>query len=802
VKARPFFGSLAGRIVGLFLGLLLAVQLLGFISIRQSIDRNARTQLTADLMRGQRVFARLLEQRVDTQRQAALLLAADFGFRSAAQSGDEATLRSALENQAARIGAQASAWVDLSGEPRAYGERYVPVLRRALPALAASTARAEAGDARKSVGTALYLVDGRAMEFVLVPVKAPLRIGWVAMGFTLGPELAQDLYALAGMHMALLAQTPGEAVQIVLSDRDSGPSEELLAPLTRAAVGWSEIPLGGDTVEAYRVDLPDEGGGQFSVALFRSIDEAVAPYRSLQAALIAITLLGVAVFALGSVLTARRVTQPVRQLLEASRRLGQGDFLTPVPQSGRDDELGELGLAFDTMRLGLASRTEQIRQLAYADRLTGLPNRARFEELLAASFSEQSAVAVLILNLDRLERVNQLLGRARGDQLLCVAADRLRALSRRLQLLPQVGEVTLARLGGDEFVLLLPGFRLDRAQWVVQEVVRSFERPVPLEGSMVDLSAGIGLALFPDHADRPDALMSRALLAMTEAKRRKAGCMVYEPAIDAGSTQTLSLLGELRRALREHELRLYLQPKLRVSDGTLAGAEALVRWQHPERGLVPPIAFIPFAEETGFIHELTLWVVEEAAAVWAKLRAGGLEMRLSVNLSAHDLMKPDLLDRLNLHVQRQQMPASAMTLEITESAIAADPRRALQSLQALKSAGYKLAIDDFGAGYTSLGQLTDLPVNELKIDMLFVRSMDREPDKAAMVRFIIALAHDRRLKVVAEGVENAAILSLLAAFECDEAQGYHIAKPMPAPDLLSWAAERWPSAAEDSPHVA
>jgi EAL domain-containing protein (putative c-di-GMP-specific phosphodiesterase class I) len=251
-------------------------------------------------------------------------------------------------------------------------------------------------------------------------------------------------------------------------------------------------------------------------------------------------------------------------------------------------------------------------------------------------------------------------------------------------------------------------------------------------------------------------------------------------------------LGELRRALRQNELRLYLQPKLRLADGSLAGAEALVRWHHPERGLLPPSHFIPFAEETGFIHELTLWVVEEAARVWFELRERGLTLRLSVNLSAHDLMKADLLDRLSVRLQRHRMPASAMTLEITESAIAADPKRAMQSLQALKAAGYKLSIDDFGAGYTSLGQLVDLPVNELKIDMLFVRSMDREPDKAAMVRFIIGLAHDRRLSVVAEGVENAAILDLLEGYGGDEAQGYHIAKPMPAIDLLAWSAERWP----------
>ena len=412
MKTPRFFGGLAGRIVGMFLGLLLAVQALGFISIRYSIDRNARAQLAAELLRGERVFGSLLQQRAEAQRQATLLLAADYGFRSAAQSGDEATLRSALENQAARIGAEASAWVSLAGTPQASDDRHLSTLLRVLPALVSSAERSDTKAGAKGFGSALVLVEGKPMQFVMVPVKAPLRIGWVLMGFALGADLPRDLTALSGLQMALMAEAPGVPAGIALSaDDPSRPGAEALAPLLRAPSGPSELRLGGDLVEVHRFGLPGEGGGLFSVALFRSIDEAVAPYRSLQAALLGISLLAVALFALGSVLTARRVTQPVRQLLAASERLGEGDFVTPVPQTGRDDELGELALAFDAMRGGLASRTEQIRQLAYTDRLTGLPNRARFEELLQASLVERQTVALLILNLDRLERVNQLLGR-------------------------------------------------------------------------------------------------------------------------------------------------------------------------------------------------------------------------------------------------------------------------------------------------------------------------------------------------------------------------------------------------------
>ena len=558
--------------------------------------------------------------------------------------------------------------------------------------------------------------------------------------------------------------------------------------------GMSEQTLDGSRVALRHLPLVGTAGGELHALLYRSIDAAVAPFQRLQTTLVVITAVGLMIFALGSVITAGRVTRPVRDLLRASRRLGDGDFETPVPVGAGNDELTDLAQAFDGMRVDLAQRTEQVQQLAFWDRLTGLPNRIQLEQSLVLAMSEWPQLSLLVLNLDRMAKVNQVLGRARGDQLLRTAAERLAVVLRRRADQPGRGPAMLARLGGDEFALLLPGDSAEQALQVAREVGLTFERPVTLDDSTVDLSATQGIACFPVHADAGEALLSHALLAMTEAKRRKSEVQVYDPSIDAGSGPTLSLLGELRHALRHGELRLFLQPKLQLADQQPVGAEALVRWQHPTRGLVPPVQFIPFAEETGFIHELTLWVVEEAGRVSAQLRAQGLAIRLSVNLSAHDLMKADLVARLDARLAASGTLPQALCLEITESAIAADPQRALQTLHALKARGYKLSIDDFGAGYTSLGQLIDLPVDELKIDMLFVRTMDSNADKAAMVRFIVGLAHDCRLSVVAEGVENATILGQLSAMGCDEAQGYHVSKPMPAGDLPAWLAARSPEA--------
>ena len=274
---------------------------------------------------------------------------------------------------------------------------------------------------------------------------------------------------------------------------------------------------------------------------------------------------------------------------------------------------------------------------------------------------------------------------------------------------------------------------------------------------------------------------------MYVAKRRTAGAQLYDPTLDSSSAQTLSLLSELRHAVEKNEMRLYLQPKVLLASGALVGAEALVRWQHPTRGLVPPMQFIPFAEQTGFVRQLTLWIFEEATRHIPALGELGVQ-RVSVNLSTRDLMDGELPEKLDTILQRHGVDARSFCLEITESAIMDDPTRAEATLGRLSERGYKLSIDDFGTGYSSLAYLKRLPVQELKIDRSFVMGMEHAEGDAMIVRSTIDLAHNLGLTVVAEGVENAAVQQRLAALGCDEAQGYHLSKPVPVEALRAWAA--------------
>ena len=763
---------LSSRIVGLFLGLLLAVQAAGFTAISATIESNARATLAHELEVGERIWLRLLDQKAQGLVQGATVLAADYGFRSAVGTGDIDTLQSALENNADRIGASISAWVDPQLDVRAVHAASAAADAADLPGLHRIAGLLE----RSPRGSEVALLGGRPFQFVGVPVKAPLVIGWVVMGFPIDQALVDDMRALSGLHVALLeagAGAPQAAVSTLgAAARDAG-----------AAVGDRAV-IGGREMVARRVALAP--GSRAAVLLLRSVDEAIAPFRQLQWLLLAISLIGVAVFGIGSVITARHVTTPLRSLVGASERLGRGEYGQPMQHTERRDEIGDLAKAFDQMRVNIAAHAAEVRQLAYWDRLTGLPNRAQFRDEVQAAIEASTrtggVLSVVMLDLDRFKHVNDVLGYRFGDALLKAVAERIAGQAVR------EGDL-VARLSGDEFALLLPGADAARALAVAERIRDVFELPLQLEDQMVDISAGFGIACWPLHAGDADALLSRAEVAMYGAKRKTASALVYDPSIDAGSAQNLSLLSELRRALEHDELRLFLQPKIALASGALIGAEALLRWQHPTRGLLMPMQFIPFAEQTGFVRQLTLWIFEAAVREWPSLSALGLQ-RVSINLSTRDLMDPELPARLDAILARHRVEPSGFCLEITESAIMEEPQRAQGTLNALSAAGFKLSIDDFGTGYSSLAYLKRLPVDELKIDKSFVMAMESDADDAKIVRSTIDLAHNLGLTVVAEGVENAAVWTQLQALECDEAQGYHMSRPLPAAELPAFAA-RW-----------
>ena len=768
--------SLILRLVGLSLLLLLIVQAAGFAVVRASIDRNARSQVAQDLDLDENVWRQLVEQRSERLQQSASLLAADFGFRSAVSSGDMETIQSALENHGNRIGATVTGLLNTNMHLVAISlalesESYGAVLTQVIPNMSP----------QQSKNSQIVVIEGTPYQFVMVPLRAPLLIGWVLMGFPLSQDLANEMKQLLSVDVAVTVTGDGNGMAIPVSTL---PTETVAELRKRGAV--TELQTSDGTLLTRPVSLPSVGG-EVRVLIFRSVDRVLEPYRQLQVLLAIITVAGVLLFVLGTGIVAQRLTTPLRSLLAATQRLSRGEYDVPLEHTDRTDEIGNLARSFDHMRVDIGTQQTEIRRLAYWDRLTGLPNRERFREAvvqaIAGSANTMQPLAVLTLDLDRFKHVNDVLGYAFGDRLL-------QAVAERLSLQVRSPDDMVARLGGNEFAILLQHADAADAHYIAQRINQSFEEPLAFEDQTVDLSAGIGFACWPGDAGDADTLLSRSEIAMYAAKRQLSGALQYDAAFDSSSAQTLSLLTELRHAVEHHELRLYLQPKVPLHGQPGLAAEALVRWQHPQRGLVPPMQFIPFAEQTGFVRQLTLWMFEEVARLLADPRTQGLPLRVSVNLSTRDLLDPELSHRLADILARHGVAASAFCLEITESAIMDDPQRAEAMLNRLSEQGFKLSIDDFGTGYSSLAYLKRLPVDELKIDKSFVMGMETGEDDAMIVRSTIDLAHNLGLTVVAEGVETAAIQDRLRALACDEAQGYHIARPLPVDDFLAWQARQ------------
>ncbi|HEY8707092.1 MAG TPA: EAL domain-containing protein [Burkholderiaceae bacterium] len=799
--ATAWFGrSIGARIVALSLGLLFAIQVASFSAIHASLGAHARSVLPEQLSVGERVLASLLDQNAQKLTEGARLLAADYGFRSVVLSNDAQTMVSVLENHGARIGATETALLGTDFALRAASGRDTGDLQPVATRLAAAAMR-------DGAASEIAVLNGRPHQVVLVPVKAPVLVGWVLMGFPLDNHLAAEMKALSALDVTLLTRaTDGAPWTVALTstppDRAAGFAREAWSSMPAAGSGMHSVTFDNEAfgVRAkWLTPAPPPGATSRKPAavlalVSLSIDAAVRPPRDLQVGLASITLLGFVVFLFGSLLAARWLTTPLRALSAAADRLRAGDYATPVRGLRRVDELGHLAHAFEQMRVSVGEKQAQILKLAYWDNLTGLPNRVQFRDAVRDAIAQAQAdaaascegsdvpsptVAVIMLDLDRFKHVNDVLGYRVGDLLLGRVGERLS------QQIVRGGDL-VARLGGDEFAVLLRHGGAVQAESVAQRLGAAFDAPLTLEEHTVDMGAGIGMACWPQHAGDADTLLSRAEIAMYAAKRRSHGPLMYDPSIDAASAQMLSLLTELRQALERNELRLYLQPKLTLGTGRVGGAEALVRWQHPLRGLVPPIEFIPFAEQTGFIRTLTMWVFEEATRHWLALQAEGITLTLSVNLSTRDLLDPELPQKFDTLLVKHRVPAEAFCLEITESAIMDDPQRALATLNRLSELGFRLSIDDFGTGYSSLAYLKRLPVDELKIDKSFVMSMVEDPDDAKIVRSTIDLAHNLGLTVVAEGVENEQVWALLRELDCDEAQGYHMGKPMPASEFRAW----------------
>jgi len=436
----------------------------------------------------------------------------------------------------------------------------------------------------------------------------------------------------------------------------------------------------------------------------------------------------------------------------------------------------------------------ELEHKALYDSLTDLPNRNLFTDrltlALAVARREAKPLTIMLLNIARLKEVNDTVGHHNGDIVLQEVARRITMALRNTD--------TVARLSGDEFAIMLPGISMESALHAIETIQKAMEPPAMIDDGPLDVEVYMGVAVYPQHGEDATVLLSHADVAMRMAKNEVNGFCIYESSQDTYSRRRLNLLGELRQAIAQNKLVLYYQPQIDISSGKVMGVEALVRWPRTADDMVSPVEFIPLAEQTGLIRPLTIWVLEQAVQQCGRWRKSGFNLKVSVNLSARNLLDPTLPDMLVKMLADRQVNSDCLVLEVTESAVMLHPERALHIMTRLQALGASLSIDDFGTGYSSLAYLNKLPVSELKIDQSFVFGMVKNENDAIIVRSTIDLAHNLGLKVVAEGIEDQITLQLLENLGCDMGQGYLFSCPIPAEDFTRWLSESpWGISSED-----
>ncbi len=775
------FKHIRSRIAFTFLTVVVAIQLAGLIPLKYALVKHANTLAEDQIDVGQRVFVSLLQHNTQSLKQATQVLAADFAFREAVATNDAETIESALESYQGRIRAQIAFYIS-NDENLVVGTSDAKAILKSLDARQAII--------QSNAGTLQFdIVDDKPYQLITVPVKAPETIGWIVMGFAVDSQLASQINQLTHLDVTFVQKTSTKDWQLVSSTADKALSNLLLktvADLYRQRLTLHSVDLNDQTyhlkIRALH-ETPDE-------ALLVVLQGSVAPFTQdlnmLFKVMLVLTLIGVVIFAVLIWYVSRKTTEPIAELVKDADKIAMGDYETEI-QVSSTDEVGYLAKAMNSMREAVLQRSLRIQRLAFNDELTGLSNRLAFNQGVHQAISthadSQQKLSVIVINIHRFKPINQTLGRDFGDDLL-------RHVGQVLKQHVLSEQDMVARLDADEFAVMLQHTDQAKATRYADKIQQVFEQPVSVQGQAIDVRTGIGIALYPDHGVDEEALLNHAETALQESRAKKSPWIVYNTALEIDQSETLTLISDLKQAIQHDQLLLYIQPKIDITTRRAVGGEALIRWVHPEKGMIFPDQFIPFAEQTGVISDITNWMLLRACQVLADFQKQGLRLSLAVNLSTRDLNNMQLPAQIEHLLSSHGLEAKALKLEITEGSLMQDPERAELVVKKLAAMGLHLAIDDFGTGYSSLAYLRQLPVQELKIDRSFVMFMDKNSGDASIVKSTIDLAHNLGLMVVAEGIENEYVLNQLARLGCNEGQGYFIGKPMPEKDFSIWL-QRW-----------
>jgi diguanylate cyclase (GGDEF)-like protein len=730
---------------------------------RRALIAEGERQLSA----GAAAVARQLDDISNRVADNVQVLALDYALRAAIAQRDQSTVLSALRNHGRRIGAERMLLIGLDGAIRS-DTATLPADGQPFPFPDLSDAALERPAA------AVVAMDGRAYWMIVVPVYAPEPIALIAAGIPVDNPLLARLQQLSALpHTIELVSDAGDGRWTDIAR--GSDSVELVPALTTKGgalpVNPTLVRVDGREYVALATRLREsQRSAPVAAVLGYSLDDALRPYRAVALAWASLLALGLGAGLIGAMLIARSVAQPIETLAATAHRVESGDYTATAPSLG-GGEIGQLAAAFTNMTHAIAEREERIRHQALHDAVTGLPNRQAAENTIGAALASAStgSGALLMVGLARLPEIIQTMGHSICDHVMRDAGARLRPFAVR-------GFV--ARATDAQFSVWLEGTGKADAIAVAFRILDALGVPYQEADLSIDTAPAIGIALYPQHGSEASALLRRAEVALIAALDSTDPVAVYDPTTDPHRPERLTLMSDLREALDHNALQLHYQPKLNLAERRIDSVEALVRWNHPRRGSVPPETFVALAEKTGNIRRLTRWVLASSIAQAQEWAARGHMLRIAVNLSARDLDDAELPRRIGDLLSLHGVSPRSIVLELTESAVMGEPEIAVQVLKRLADLGVDLAIDDFGVGQSSFAYLRRLPVREIKIDRLFTQRLGEDLGDRTLVRSIVELGHRLGYRVTAEGVETRSAIEYLREIGCDHAQGFYVARAL------------------------
>lgn len=770
--------SLRDKLLILMIGAIALAQFATIATVLNSTRERVVADLGDRLQIGERYFNSLVDVRHERLTNVAQKIASSSEYSGALDARDTRRLGQALRRGATSINADLAMLVGQDGQVLTSDQSFVASGKRAL------LTELLTQNANQEQFLVALMIAERPYQLSFVRASGLQPSPWLVLGYDFDSALASDIKSMTGLEVSFWSEA-GQNSEAFFATTLAEKSTVLFSRKMSNQVGSDGNMMDAQGSQLLRVlSLPGSGSQAVKAVFQTSIDDALGPYQSVKIRLVLVSMVLILLAAVVSILIVRSSRKPVRALLEAARRIERGEYSKALPVGG-EGEIGLLARTFNRMQQGIAEREYQIASQAERDKLTGLVDRGAVKSKLLMAFeraaSTGTTVATLLIDLTQFKE-NSTLGIENEDAIL-------KEIARRLSSNIRVSD-TVARYSSDKFLVIMEDADEKLAPHLAEFLATSLEADITLKDRCVKLKLHVGVALFPQHCDTPDTLLHRTKVALKEARKLGQRVMIYEPGQDEEHLRELAIISDLELAIKEKQLHILFQPKVSMRTGRANQVEALIRWNHPQLGYLPPDEFIPLLEQAGNIGLLTEFALKTVIEQSRKWSSEGLDVTTAINLSANDLFNEELPDKVAQILSYYMVEPANVVLEITESAVMQDVKVAISVLRRLKALGVRLSLDDFGTGQSSLALLKQLPVDELKIDKSFVQNLKAKSGDALIVKSTINLGHNMGLKVVAEGLETEEAWALLDAYGCDLVQGYMISRPMTADDFVEWYLKR------------